>query len=64
MKKYLKILLFSLMAFMGCEELKGPVGPAGADGTANIYVEVVQMTSDNTQLIDLDGYGSGNAGYL
>ena len=64
MSKYLKISLFSLMVFMGCEELKGPVGPAGADGTANIHVEVVQMTSDNTQFIDLDGYGSGNAGYL
>ena len=48
MKKYLKILLFSLMAFMGCEELRGPVGPAGADGTANMHVEVIQMTSNNT----------------
>jgi len=41
MSKYLKISLFSLMVFIGCEELKGPVGPAGADGTANIHVEVV-----------------------
>ena len=49
MSKYLKILLFSLMVFMGCEELKGPVGPAGADGTANMHVEVIQMTSVTTQ---------------
>ena len=41
---------------MGCEELKGPMGPAGEDGTANMHVEVIQMTSSNTQFIDYDNY--------
>ena len=44
MNKYLNLLLFSLMVFVGCEELKGPMGPAGADGTANMHVEVIQLT--------------------
>ena len=64
MNKYLNLLLFSLMVFVGCEELKGPMGPAGADGTANMHVEVIQLTPSNTQFIDYDNYGSGTAGYL
>ena len=65
MNKYLKILLFSLLTFfISCEELKGPAGPEGQDGTANMHIEVIQLTSDNTQFIDYDAYGSGTSGYL
>lgn len=64
MNKYFKILLFSLLAFMGCEELKGPMGPAGQDGVANMHIEIIQLTPSNTQFVDYDTYGSGTSGYL
>ena len=63
MGKYLKILLFSLMVFMGCEGTEGPMGPAGADGTANMSVEIIQLTSMNTQYLEYDT-DTGGSGYL
>ena len=60
MKKYLNIILLGLLVTIGCE---GPMGPAGADGTANISVEVIQLTSMNTQYIAFET-NTGSSGYL
>ena len=64
MSKYPTIFLISFIAFMGCEDIKGPMGPAGQDGVANMHIEIIQLTPDNTQFVDFDNYGSGTSGYL
>ena len=43
------------MILISCEEFEGPTGPAG---TANMVVEITQMTSDNTEFIDDDSFTS------
>ena len=52
---------FCLMILISCEEFEGPMGPAG---TANMVVEITQMTSDNTEFVDDDSFGSGDGGTL
>ena len=64
MNKYFKILLFNLVAFMGCEELKGSMGPAGQDGAVNMHIGIIQLTPNNTQFVDYDFYSSGTSGFL
>ena len=45
MSKYLKILLFSLVAFMGCED--GAVGEDGVDGMPIMVTVVDEPVGDN-----------------
>tara|TARA_B100002003_G_C13884407_1_gene431547 strand:- start:29 stop:448 length:420 start_codon:yes stop_codon:yes gene_type:complete len=40
----------------GCE---GPTGPAGKDGVFNIYTEIIELTEEDFDLIDIWGYGYG-----
>ena len=49
------------MILISCEDFEGPMGPAG---TANMVVEITQMTSDNTEFVDDDSFGSGDGGTL
>ena len=61
MKKLL--LSFTAVLIFNCEGPAGPAGPAGEDGVANIHVEVIQLTSMNTQYIEYQG-DNGTTGYL